>query len=237
MPNNYFKFKKFIVYHDKCAMKVGTDGVLLGAWASLYCDNAKNILDIGTGCGVIALMMAQKSDAIIDSVEIDRNAALQAEENFKISPWAERMKVECVSFQNYTTDKKYDVIVSNPPYFIESLKSDNISRMVARHTQMLPYNDIIDGVLRVMQDDGGFFAIFPYEEANIFTVQAALKGLYAVRRVDIRGTIGNPIKRVMIHFSKHKSVIENREITIEDGVRHKYSDAYMELTSDFYIKF
>lgn len=137
MSESSFQFKEFTVFHDKCAMKVGTDGVLLGAWTE--CDNCKDMLDIGTGCGLIALMLAQKSAAFIDAIEIDNTAAIQAADNFKNSKWSNRLTIIHKSLQVHanSTSKKYDLIVSNPPFFENSLKTPLASRNIARHNEHL----------------------------------------------------------------------------------------------------
>src|SRR5574344_2567439 len=131
MSNSYFRFKQFSVFQERCAMKVGTDGVLLGAWAKV--DAANRILDIGTGTGLVALMLAQRSTAMITAVEIDEEAAIQAEENFCQSPWANRFEVVNSDITSYETDALFDVIVSNPPYFVDSLQCPDGQRSLARH--------------------------------------------------------------------------------------------------------
>ncbi len=239
MANTYFKFKQFTVYHDRCAMKIGTDGVLIGAWASRYLKSSRRILDIGCGCGIIALMAAQCSKAAVDAVEIEQEAAGQAEENFKNSPWSDRLTVYPVSLQKYAADckKRYDVIISNPPYFIRSLKSEDLTRTVARHTELLPFRDLLDGVLHLLKKEGTFFAIFPYQEANLFIVQAALKGLYCVERIDVRSSPRRPVKRVMLRMQRALQEPVLHELAIENEISHDFSAAYRAMTADFYLHF
>ena len=148
MANPYFQFKKFTVWHDKCAMKVGTDGVLLGEWAST--ERCQRILDVGTGTGLIALMLAQRSTAILDAIDIDSDACLQAQENIAKSPFANRIQVYQTSLSEYMPDEniKYDLIVSNPPYFIDSLKCPDTKRNLARHTDTLSLPDLLRGTRR-----------------------------------------------------------------------------------------
>lgn len=233
-----FRFKQFVVSQDKCAMKVGTDGVLIGAWCS--CVGAINVLDVGCGTGLISLMVAQRNDkAVIDAVEIDVDAAEQSRGNFEKSDWFPRLNVYNMSFQEYISKstKKYDFIVSNPPYFIDSLKNSDVARMSARHTDKLPYEDLIYGVVNLLAEDGVFSAIFPYEEANIFVAKAAASGLYCVKRMDVKGVVNKPIKRVMLEFSRVKSELISDSMFIEGVERHSYSQKYIDLTKDFYLKF
>lgn len=238
MPNDHFTFKRFTVRQDKCAMKVGTDGVLLGAWAGGRDILVSNVLDVGTGTGVVALMLAQRfPGARIDAIDIDVCAVSQATENFAQSEWIERICAVHSSVQDFRPDRKYDLIVSNPPYFIDSMKAD-AKRTLARHTDTLSYADLVDGVVRLLGNDGSFAVIFPYVESNIFIIEAAKKGLYVNRRMDVAGAPGKPVKRVLLEFSFNRVVdvpVEN--LIIESGGRHCYTEKYRELTKDFYLKF
>ncbi|MFI3261967.1 MAG: methyltransferase [Rikenellaceae bacterium] len=219
-------------------MKVGTDGVLIGAWAN--CEQRKRMLDVGAGTGVISLMIAQRNpDVIIDAVEIDKDAAEQMTDNFEISQWSNRLNVANATFQNFahSSTVTYDLIISNPPYFLNSLKNMELKKTVARHAELLPYEDLIEGVIKLLSEDGLFSAIFPYEEANLFVAMAALKGLYCVRRLDVRGRSRKPVKRVLLEFSKNKVEPNFDEMIIEEGERHSYTEKYKNLTKDFYLKF
>lgn len=238
MGADFFQFKQFKVYHNRCAMKVGTDGVLIGAWSD--CEGRKRALDVGAGTGIISLMTTQRDENIlVDAVEIDAEAAMQMKENFEASNWSDRLNVVNKSFQEFVNKCpiKYDLILSNPPYFLNSLKNSEIKKSVARHTELLPYEDLIDGVTKLLTDDGLFSAIFPYEEANIFVAMAALKGLYCVKRLDVKGAPRKPVKRVLIEFSKNKREVQFDDMVIEEGERHAYSQKYKNLTSEFYLKF
>jgi tRNA1Val (adenine37-N6)-methyltransferase len=237
MANNYFKFKQFTISQDRCAMKVGTDGVLLGAWAD--CENAKTILDIGTGTGLIALMLAQRSTAHIDAIEIDQSASEQAGENVTKSPWETRISVINKSLQQFTEqiDKKYDLIVSNPPFFQNSLYAPNQSRTNARHNASLEYEDILDASLKLLSNNGMLSLILPYLEGTMFIVKAAGKGLYCVRQTNILPNPGKAPKRLLLEFTKIKKPLVEQEIIIELNKRHEYSDAYKNLTRDFYLAF
>ncbi len=237
MPNNYFKFKQFAVYQDQCAMKVGTDGVLLGAWVD--CEKAKSILDIGTGTGLISLMLAQRSSAFIDAVEIDQQACDQAKENVKKSLWKDRIEILHSSFQEYykSTNKKYDLIVSNPPYFQNSLLAPDKKRTDARHNSNLQLEDLMSGSLKLLNDDGILGVILPYLEGNMFILKASEFGLYCVRQTKVLPNPGKQPKRLLLEFSRNKKPLIEQELIIELNKRHEYSEAYKNLTKDFYLAF
>lgn len=238
MSNDNFSFKRFTVQQGKCAMKVGTDGVLLGAWSGGRNTAVSRVLDIGTGTGVVALMLAQRfPDAYIDAIDIDEGSVLQAKENFLQSEWHERINAVHSSIQYFRSEKKYDLIVSNPPYFIDSMKAGG-KRMLARHTDTLSYSDLAEGVVRLLEKGGLFAAIFPYVESNIFIIEAAGRGLYVTRRMDVAGVAGKPVKRVLLEFSFNRvDDVPVENMIIESGGRHCYTKKYKELTKDFYLKF
>ena len=162
MPNPYFQFKQFTVRHDKCAMKVGTDGVLLGAWAPVQ--DVKRILDVGAGSGLISLQLAQRNpEAVITSVEIDPAAAAQAQENIQSSPWSNRMEVVCCDFRKYHPEDKFDLIVSNPPYFVDALRCPDNQRCMARHTSELNYELLFGHSAHLLSEQGVISIIIPAE--------------------------------------------------------------------------
>ena len=229
-----FRFKQFAVEQDDVAMKVGTDGVLLGAWANI--DNAKHILDIGTGTGVIALQMAQRnSQAQISAVEIDETAAKRARANFDNSPWAERLTVEQTAVQEFSPVEKFDLIVSNPPYFVDSLLPPDSKRSTARHTHDLSFEELDNAVGQLLADGGRFALILPVAE---FDKYLALTHLHLIRRCDVCPIEGGAVKRVMGEFSKHMPTqIVHETIAIERGKRRDYTDDYRALTKEFYLKF
>ena len=229
-----FRFKQFAVEQEDVAMKVGTDGVLLGAWAD--CDGAKCILDIGTGTGVIALQMAQRNPiAHIHAVEIDDTAAKRARANFDLSPWAERLTVEQTAVQEFAPAEKFDLIVSNPPYFVDSLLPPDAKRSTARHTHDLTFEELDSAVCRLLDDNGKFALILPVAE---FEKYLALTQLHLVRRCDVCPVEGGSTKRIMGEFAKQPTAeIEIETIAIERGRRGDYTDNYRALTKDFYLKF
>ena len=229
-----FTFKQFAVEQDDVAMKVGTDGVLLGAWAD--CEGAKNILDIGTGTGVIALQMAQRNpEAQIRAVEIDEVAAKRARANFDLSPWAERLTVEQSAVQEFEPSEKFDLIVSNPPYFVDSLLPPDAKRSTARHTHDLTFEELDSAVARLLSESGKFALILPITE---FEKYLTLTQLHLVCRCDVCPIEGGAVKRIMGEFAKQKPTTTRLEtIAIERGRRGDYTDDYRALTKDFYLKF
>ena len=218
-------------------MKVGTDAVLLGSWVDA--SNAKTILDIGTGTGIIALMLAQKSDAIIDAIDIDRNAFTQAAENITFCKWKERINSHHISLQQYTTccNRKYDLIVSNPPYFVDSSKASEESRTNARHTDLLPFADLLNGVLNLLNYAGSFNVILPTKESQVFRAMAEDQKLFLTRLTRVITRTDRPEKRLLMQFEFTKKIIEENFITIEKDERHSYTNEYKELTKDYYLGF
>lgn len=234
MANPFFQFKQFVVWHDKCGMKVGTDGVLLGAWASVR--PAGSLLDIGTGTGLVALMLAQRSpsNVSITALEIDPDAAAQARENVERSPWKERIAVKEADFRTFR-DGQFDVIVSNPPYFTDSLSCPDQQRTRARHNDSLTYEELVEGVSRLLSPAGVFSVVIPMDVADRVTELAALKGLYPVRQLLVRTKPDAAPKRTLIAFSLTPGECEVEELLTEVA-RHQYSPEYIALTRDFYLK-
>jgi len=239
MAGNYFRFKQFTVHQDGSAMKVGTDGVILGAWASTG-DGDERLLDIGTGTGLLALMMAQRCPlSQIDAVEIDGASADQAARNFQDSPWSSRLNIFHTSIQRFTETGrcKYGRIICNPPYFIDSLKSPDESRTTARHAVSLTHGELITAVKSLLAPKGIFSVIFPYAEANIFIAEAAMGRLYCRKKLNVIPLPGAKVKRVCAEFSFAHDAVEESNLVIENGVRHEYTEEYKALTRDFYLKF
>ena len=234
MPNPYFQFKQFTVWHDKCGMKVGTDGVLLGAWAPI--ENAHRLLDIGTGTGLVALMLAQRSlsDSNIVALEVDKAAYEQAQENVAHSPWSQRIEVCHGDFRQFCAEEKFDVIVSNPPYFVNSLLSPNEQRAMARHTGLLTYEELLYGVTRLLTNEGRFTVIVPTVVSHSMKEVARKYGLYPVKQLDIQTKPGGVPKRTLICFSFREHFLQIETMLIEFA-RHQYSPEYIELTKDFYL--
>lgn len=234
MPQPYFQFKQFTVWHDKCAMKVGTDGVLLGAWTPI--ESAKRILDIGTGTGLVALMLAQRSDAsFITALEIDKDAAAQAKENIDRSPWKDRIEVIESDFNHYHPSSKYDLIVSNPPYFVDSLESPDEKRNCARHNGSLTYKELVKGVAKLLSPQGIFTLVIPSSVAGYVKEVADQYALYPYRQLEVVTKANGKPKRTLISFSFERQACLTGHLLTEIA-RHQYSEEYIRLTKDFYLK-
>lgn len=234
MSNTYFQFKKFTVNQERCAMKVGTDGVVLGVLAS--CAEPQRILDIGTGTGLVALMLAQRyAQATIDAVEIVDEAAQQANENAQQSPFAERVNIYKSDINTHETEHKYDMIVSNPPYFVNSLLNPDEARATARHTQSLTYENLVRAVAQLINTDGVFAVIIPSEAKEQMRYLCELSGLRLFSAIYIRTTERKQPKRVVLQFRFGATTdIEQRTLVLQnsDG---SLSAEFQALTHDFYL--
>ena len=234
MPNPYFAFKQFTVRHDRCAMKVGTDGVLLGAWTDL--SHSRRILDIGTGTGLIALMLAQRCmDARITAIDLDSAAVEQAQENIQASPWKDRIEALQQDICTYHPNGTFDTIVSNPPYFIDSLKCPDGQRSTARHTDTLDADRLIGKVSELLTSDGRFSIILPAEQTEDLIRVAGEKGLHPSRQTWVITRPGLSPKRILMEFRKTPVTLQPDELVIELE-RHVYSEEYIALTQEFYLK-
>jgi tRNA1Val (adenine37-N6)-methyltransferase len=237
MSNSPFQFKQFTVQQNKTAMKVGTDGVLLGAWAEINSD-VFNILDIGTGTGLIALMMAQRSNAeIIDGIELNDEAYVQTVDNFELSDWGDRLFCYHASFQEFIDEieDSYDLIISNPPFYTSTYKELSKERAMARHSESLPYSDLLSGTAKLLSEIGTCAFIIPFSEEENFIEIAKSNNLFINRITRVKGTFDAPIKRSLLQFSFEEKAIEQNELVIEIE-RHLYTDAYKILVQDYYLK-
>jgi tRNA1Val (adenine37-N6)-methyltransferase len=232
-----FQFKQFSINDSNCAMKIGTDGCLLGAWADV--DGSASILDIGTGSGVIALMLAQRSKALITAVEIDKDAYLQAAENFAKSPWQRRLTVVHSSIQEYikVCEPKYDLIVCCPPYFINSLKTNDKKRRLARHTDSLSFGELLSGSLRLLAQQGIFSTILPSDIVPHFCELALIEGYYITKVTDVEPKAAARPNRKLLQLERTKKNCSNSTIAILDKDGKSYTPEYKELTKEFYINF
>ena len=232
-----FKFKQFTIHQDRCAMKVGTDGVLLGAWTPLE-HHPESILDIGAGTGLLSLMLAQRSSAdVIDAIEIQDEAFEQCVENFEGSPWSDRLFAYHASLQEFAEEigDKYELIISNPPYHSELQTSDEPNRNMARQNLFLPFQDLLEGVAKLLATNGKFAVVLPQKEVEAFTDIAASKNLYPGQILEVRGNPKSEVKRNLILFQFGHTECEYDELVIELE-RHEYTPAYIALTRDFYLK-
>ncbi|MCA0131573.1 tRNA1(Val) (adenine(37)-N6)-methyltransferase [Winogradskyella alexanderae] len=232
-----FVFKQFSIQQDKCAMKIGTDGVLLGAWSEINHD-PKTILDIGAGTGVISLMLAQRvPQSFIEAIEIDSEAFEQCTENFENSPWADRLFCYHASLLEFVeeAEDKYDLIVCNPPFYSEDYKTNNKARDLARFSDAMPFEHLIYAVARLLDDYGVFCTIIPFKEQNKFVELAKQVNLQITKHTLVRGNKDSEIKRSLLSFSFRPLPHKISEITIENK-RHQYTSEYMELTKEFYLK-
>jgi tRNA1Val (adenine37-N6)-methyltransferase len=237
MANNYFKFKQFTVYQEHAPFKITTDSVLLGAWAKL--EGARKILDIGTGTGILALMAAQRTDAQIVAIEPDPGSYMQAGLNITGSPWYDRITLFNSTVQEYKPDTGllFDAVITNPPYFIDSLPNPDAGKARARHSITLSYHELLDAALRLLTPTGALHLVLPVNEAGRFTDMASSSGLHCCRRLYIRPTPSLPPGRILMTLAHENKTAEESTIVIEKGGRHKYSDEYVSLTKDFYLKF
>ena len=233
-----FSLKQFSLEQDQCAMKIGTDGVLLGAWTPIE-NNPSSILDIGAGTGIIALMLAQRTSASqIDALEIDENAYEQATDNFENSPWNDRLFCFHAALDEFVEEPEdeYDLIVSNPPFYSEDYKTDNSQRDLARFQDAMPFEDLIEAAALLLSEDGIFTVIIPFKEEENFIDLCAKAELYPVKVTRVKGSHKTPIVRSLLAFKRYElSVLTADELVIEIN-RHEYTNEYIELTKDFYLK-
>lgn len=237
--NTYFQFKQFRIIQEKSAMKVGMDGVLLGAWTDA--SKAERILDIGTGTGLIALMMAQKySNAQIDAIEIDHEAFAEAVLNFQQSQWSDRVHAECCSFQEFAeqTNQKYDLMVSNPPFFAkDGLKAPVQNRAQARHSDSLPLDVLISGAANMLTEKGRIALVLPVESLPEIEQLANSNKLFISRLCRVKPNPQKPDFRILIELTNEECPILEENLLIEFEKHHDYTPEYKELTKDFYLKF
>ena len=226
-----FKFKKFSIVQSKSAMKVGTDGVLLGSWVN--CQSAEKILDIGAGTGLISLMLAQRNNECnITAVEIDKETSEEANININNSKWRDRISIINININNFITSDKFDFIVSNPPYFPANFSKNK--RAIARHTNLLSFQDLIRTTVKLLSSKGIFAVILPKIAEAIFCKTANANKLFLIRICQVKGQKSSDIKRVLLEFSFEKSSLDSDSLVIEES-RHIYTNKYIDLCQDFYL--
>ena len=228
MHSDSFQFQQFTVWHDRCAMTVGTDGVLLGAWCSA--DMARRVLDVGTGSGLISLMVAQRNAAAhVVGVDVDADSVGQAADNFSVSPFADRLEALTCDFRCFAAKQPFDLIVSNPPFFVEDTHPDDQRRQVARHTASLPFDQLLARAATLLSENGRLSLIVPFSAVVEVVLSAAEHGLFLARRCDVKSTERKPPKRSLLEFAFQSNPTQNEQLTIGDA-------AYKNLTRDFYLR-
>ncbi len=233
-----FQFKQFTIHQNKTAMKVGTDGVLLGAWTPIE-HHPNTILDIGTGTGLIALMLAQRTSAEqIDAIEIDENAYEQAVDNFENSPWSDRLFCFHAGLDEFMDEPEdqYDLIVSNPPFYAEDYKTENEQRDLARFQDALPFEDLVEAADMLLSENGIFAVIIPFKEETRFIDLCAETELFPVKVTRVKGTPNSETKRSLLAFKRYELPVLTPDELIIETARHQYTPEYIELTKDFYLK-
>jgi tRNA1Val (adenine37-N6)-methyltransferase len=233
-----FQFKQFLVNQDRCAMKIGTDGVLLGAWCPID-NNPFSVLDIGAGTGILSLMLAQKSNASqIDAIEIDEDAYEQCVANFENSPWGDRLFCFHAGLDEFIDEPEdqYDIIISNPPFYSENYKTGSEQRDLARFQEAMPFEDLIEAADLLLSENGIFAVIIPFAEEEKFIDLCAEVELYPIKVTRVKGTPTTEIKRSLLAFKRYElSVLTADELIIETE-RHQYTEEYISLTKEFYLK-
>lgn len=231
-----FRFKQFSVLHGKSSMKAGTDAVLLGVWSDF--EKAKRILDVGTGCGIIALIAAQKNqNAEVIGIDIDKNSIDEASVNFENCNWNKRMRAVNISFQDFskTSKAKFDKIVCNPPYFNNSTPSPNYTRHLARHSIALNPDEFFKSCNMIITEKSTISIIVPTLEYENWRSSAEFYNFFEIRKTDVFSYYGKVSERKMIEFSQKQTIFINSEIYIRDGKNSAYSKQYIDLTKDFYL--
>ncbi len=233
-----FSFKNFNINQDRCAMKIGTDAVLLGAWCPI--DNKPfSVLDIGAGTGILSLMLAQRTSAEqIDALEIDENAYEQCVENFEASPWSDRLFCYHAGLYEFVEEpeEEYDIIISNPPFYSEDYKTENTQRDLARFQDAMPFEELVEAADLLLSENGIFAVIIPFKEEERFIDLCAEAELFPIKVTRVKGSYTTPIVRSLLAFKRYElSVLEANELVIEIN-RHEYTNDYIALTQDFYLK-
>ncbi|MGB1314797.1 MAG: tRNA1(Val) (adenine(37)-N6)-methyltransferase [Chitinophagales bacterium] len=228
-----FHFKQFTIQQEKTAMKVGTDGVLLGAWVK--CSTAKKILDIGAGTGLISLMLAQQNpNAKITAIELETNASLECKSNFTASKWKENLELIQGDIKDFNSLDVFDFIVSNPPFFNASFKNENKNKTIARHTESLSFEVLLKKTSELLTKNGSANFVIPFSEKKHFIALAKSENLFPKRITYVKGNETAPVKRILLEFTKTKQHLQENTLVIEIS-RHNYTKEYIDLTKEFYL--
>jgi tRNA1Val (adenine37-N6)-methyltransferase len=235
VANDYFSFKQFTIRQDRSAFKVGTDGVILGAYTDIK--GAEKTLDIGSGTGLIAIMIAQRSEGEIFALEPDKDSFDQLQVNINECRWRDRIHGVNASLRDYDPGFRFSLIVSNPPYFINSIRNPDARKASARHNDTLSHEELLIGVNRLLENEGCFEVIMPYAEGNVLIASAPGYGLYCNKILKIKPSPVSEVRRVVLTFNRFRSKQTEKFLTIEHGPRHDFTEEYRALTGDFYLKF
>ncbi len=232
-----FKFKQFSISQENVKMKIGTDGVLLGAWVGV--NNTKSAIDIGTGTGVIALMLAQRAQGIlVAGIEIDKESSIEADQNFKNSKWSQQLSIYNTSIQDFanTSNQKFDLIISNPPFFTGGTFSDNEARNSVRHTIKLPTGELLTSAYKLMHKQSRFAVVLPYIEGLQFKEQTEFSSFFCTRICQVKSFKNAPVKRLLLEFSlTQKDCIEEELVIYNTTNTHDYTHDYIQITKEFYL--
>lgn len=235
MPNSFFRFKQFIIHQERTTMKVCTDSCILGAWTALRLQGAKTILDIGTGTGLLPLMLAQKSEARIDTIESDPDSAAQAEENIQLSTWKHRIRLLRGDVRNFPFTGQYDFIITNPPFFESDLRSPIAKKNIAKHDQSLTLDELISVICARLDPSGVFSILLPFHRSAYFEKQATENGFYLKEKLTVRQSPGHTPFRTICLFSYQKAEREELQNLIIKDVNGKNNEAFSELMQDYYL--
>lgn len=235
MSNSWFQFKQFLINHQNSSMPVGTDAVLLGSWVKI--ENPNNILEIGCGSGVISLMLAQRSEAQITAIDIHKESCLQAFENKEKSHWSDRINIENISLQDFSQKNlKFDLIVSNPPYFSNSLKADSIERNLARHNDNLSLKDLIFFSEKLLSENGRIALVLPIETEQSILNEIKNANLFLTRKCHVSDNPNKNAKRILLEIGKKITDLNSEQLFIRD-LSKEFSEEYKILTKEFYLNF
>ena len=238
MPNQYFQFKKFIIHQDRCSMKVCTDSCLFGAWIASAIEDknisAETILDIGTGTGLLSLMLAQKTNAGIDAVEIDTNAFEQAIQNVNASPWNKQIKVFKADIKKWDASLKYDLIVSNPPFYQNDLLPEDDAKNVAKHSTALSLKELITITKNLLNENGTFAVLLPWFRTRLFENLATKYSLFVKEKMEVKQTPSHNYFRTMLLLQKKKTAKSESELVIKNS-ENEYFHEFKDLLKDYYL--
>ena len=238
MPNTYFQFKQFTIHQDRSAMKVTTDACLFGAWCATEinqdCKDREKLLDIGTGTGLLSLMIGQKNNLLIDAVEIEENAAKQADENIKSTPWADRIHVIQKNIKDFKSERKYKFIISNPPFYENELAGERLEKNMAHHDAGLKMNELLEYVQINLEEDGCFYLLLPAKRSNEIGKMITEQKLFISKKILVKQSTQHEPFRVMIKGSHHPNETLTSELPITDATQN-YTPEFIELLKDYYL--